>query len=206
MFMAFGQMKRKYESNSPNSKNEISKDKEENLVALISEKMNEALNEQIGKELESAYIYLSMSMWLKEHSYNNLSNWFHIQAQEEFVHAEKFANYIIETGGSVKLPALPQPKNDWNDVKEIVEAAYAHEQYITGRIQDLVRLAEELREIPVKNVLNWFVEDGIANSVVVSGEIVPRSGIRLTVVFTAQSGKVSNHYFNLWENTGVNAA
>ena len=181
--MAFGKMKRKYRSNSPNSKNEISKDKEENLVALISEKMNEALNEQIGKELESAYIYLSMSMWLKEHSYNNLSNWFHIQAQEEFVHAEKFANYIIETGGSVKLPALPQPKNDWNDVKEIVEAAYAHEQYITGRIQDLVRLAEELREIPVKNVLNWFVEEQIEEESSTSELVVRQAAFRSDMLF-----------------------
>lgn len=54
--------------------------------------------------------------------------------------------------------------------------------------------------------LNWFVEDFIANLVVVSGEIVPRSGIRLKVVFTAKSGSVSTHYFNLWENTGKNAA
>ena len=54
--------------------------------------------------------------------------------------------------------------------------------------------------------LNWFIEDRIANSIVVTGEIVPRSGIRLKVVFTVQSGKVSTHYFNLWEQTGQNAA
>ena len=54
--------------------------------------------------------------------------------------------------------------------------------------------------------LNWFIEDQIANSIVVTGEIVPRSGIRLKVVFTALSGKISTHYFNLWEQTGINAA
>lgn len=55
--------------------------------------------------------------------------------------------------------------------------------------------------------LNWFIEDGIANSIVVTGEIIPRSGIRLKVVFTAQTDKVSTHYFDLWEQTGVaNAA
>ncbi len=130
-------------------------------MSLISEKMNEALNEQVGKELESAYIYLSMNYWLKEQSYNGLANWFYIQAQEEFVHAEKFANYIIETGGSVKLQAIPQPKTDWADVKEIVETAYKHEQYITSRIHDLIRLAEEIKDINVRNLLNWFVEEQI---------------------------------------------
>ena len=123
--------------------------------------MNDALNEQVGKELESAYIYLSMCYWLKEQSYTRLANWFYIQAQEEFGHAEKFANYIIETGGSVNLQAIPQPKNDWADVKEIVETAYKHEQYITGRIHDLVRLAEEIKDINVRNLLNWFVEEQI---------------------------------------------
>lgn len=54
--------------------------------------------------------------------------------------------------------------------------------------------------------LQWFIEDLIATSVVVTGEIVPRSGIRLKVVFTAKSGKVSTHYFNLWEQTGVKNA
>ena len=54
--------------------------------------------------------------------------------------------------------------------------------------------------------LEWFKEDGLATSIIVTGGIAPRSGIRLTVVFTAQSGKVSTHYFNLWERTGVNNA
>lgn len=53
--------------------------------------------------------------------------------------------------------------------------------------------------------LNHLVEDGLAKSVVVSGEIVPRSGIQLTIVITSVSGVTSTHYVKLWENTG-NAA
>ncbi|MFW9914490.1 MAG: ferritin [Candidatus Thorarchaeota archaeon] len=152
-------------------------------MSLISERMNDALNEQIGKELESAYIYLSMSMWLKEQSYNSLANWFAIQTQEEFSHAEKFANYIIEAGGSVKLPAIPAPKNDWADVKEIVETAYQHEQYITKRIHDLVRLAEELKEISVMNLLNWFVEEQIEEEANTSELVVKQARFRSDDLF-----------------------
>ena len=53
--------------------------------------------------------------------------------------------------------------------------------------------------------LNHLVEDGLAKSVVVSGEIVPRSGIQLIIVITSVSGVTSTHYVNLWGNTG-NAA
>ncbi len=50
--------------------------------------------------------------------------------------------------------------------------------------------------------LNWFVEDGLANSIDVTGEIVPRSGIRLTIAITALTGVPDKHYINLWEVTG----
>ncbi len=51
--------------------------------------------------------------------------------------------------------------------------------------------------------LNWFVDDGLAIQIEVSGEIIPRSGIRLTIIITSVSGNVSTHYVNLWENTGI---
>ena len=51
--------------------------------------------------------------------------------------------------------------------------------------------------------LDWFVIDGIAKSVVVSGEIVPRLGNRLLIVMTSLSGEVSNHYVDLWKKTGI---
>jgi ferritin len=130
-------------------------------LALISEKVNAAFNEQIGKELESSYIYLSMSVWLEEKALHNLADWFYVQAKEEFSHAKKFMDYIIETGGKVALPAISKPKIDWQNAEEIVKTAYAHEQYITKEIHKLVTLAEELKEYSPKDILNWFVKEQI---------------------------------------------
>lgn len=53
-----------------------------------------------------------------------------------------------------------------------------------------------------QKALNWLVEDGIASFVKVTGAIVPRQGITLTIVITSSIGKTSTHYVNLWENTG----
>lgn len=52
--------------------------------------------------------------------------------------------------------------------------------------------------------LSWFVEDGLAINVDVSGEIVPQSGITLTIVFTAPDGSTETHYVPLWKET-INA-
>ena len=53
--------------------------------------------------------------------------------------------------------------------------------------------------------LNWFVEDNIAKSIIVTGEIIPRTGIQITIVIVALDGTTTTHYRNLWEMTG-NAA
>ena len=50
--------------------------------------------------------------------------------------------------------------------------------------------------------LNWFVEDGLAKKVETTGEIIPRTGIELTVTITSFAGIVTNHYVQLWEVTG----
>lgn len=51
--------------------------------------------------------------------------------------------------------------------------------------------------------MQWFVTDGIAREVEVTGNIVPRRGIALTIKITAPDGTTRTHYVPLWEVTGV---
>lgn len=53
-----------------------------------------------------------------------------------------------------------------------------------------------------QQALDWFVEDEIAKNIAVSGEIIPQSGIALTINITATDGKTENYYIPLWEATG----
>lgn len=50
--------------------------------------------------------------------------------------------------------------------------------------------------------LEWFIQDGLATSVEVSGVIVPLSGILLTIVINVPQGQTVTHYVKLWEVTG----
>lgn len=50
--------------------------------------------------------------------------------------------------------------------------------------------------------LNWFVEDSIAKSITVSGEIIPLQGIRLAIIIKTPDGNTVTHYVPLWEVTG----
>jgi ferritin len=161
------------------------------MMTLISEEFNKALNKQIKEELESGYLYLSMSYWLKEQSFNNLANWYDLQAQEEYEHAMKFANYIVETGGEVELLALSKPKKEWESVEEIVHAGFKHEQYITKKIHELVELADELKEYSVKSLLQWFVDEQVEEEATAQEMIDRQAAFKNNMLFDQHTTRVS---------------
>ena len=51
--------------------------------------------------------------------------------------------------------------------------------------------------------LLWFVEDVLAKDVTVTGEVVSRQSIALTIVITTLDGRTDTHYVPLWEVTGA---
>ena len=130
-------------------------------MAQIGEKLNKELNDQVREELESAYIYLAMSAWFAERTLNNLASWFHKQAEEEFEHAMKFVNYILDTGGSVKYDNLKEPKRDYDNILEILETADQHEKHITKRIHHLYNVAQEEKELSAFPLLLWFLKEQV---------------------------------------------
>ena len=153
------------------------------IMVLISQEINDAFNKQIGEEMNSAMIYLSMSIWLKERSFNNLSSWFFAQYNEELSHAYKFMNYIIDVDGTARIQAIPEPKSDWASVKEIVETAYAHEKYITKKIHGLVTLTENAKDYNPRGMLQWFVTEQIEEEASTSELVERQAAINNDMLF-----------------------
>lgn len=128
---------------------------------MISEKIQEAFNEQINAELYSSYLYLSMSAYFESKGLPGFANWMRCQAQEEVVHAMKFYNFICERGGIVKLKAIDAVPIEWESPLAVFEAGYAHEQKVTGLINSLVDLAIEEKDHASNNFLQWFVAEQV---------------------------------------------
>ncbi|HDR91361.1 MAG TPA: ferritin [candidate division Zixibacteria bacterium] len=128
---------------------------------MIDKKMEGAINDQINAELFSAYLYLSMAAHFEDVGLAGMASWMKIQAQEEVFHAMKFFDFINERGGRVKLAAIEEPKFEWSSPLEVFEAGYKHEQYVTGRINDLVDIAEELKDRATFNFLQWYIEEQV---------------------------------------------
>lgn len=128
---------------------------------MISEKMEKAINEQINAELFSAYLYLSMSACFHAAGLDGMAHWMAVQEQEEKAHAMKFFKHIVDRQGRVKLAAIEAPQFEWASPLEAFEAAYKHEQYITGRINNLVKIAAEENDNAAGIMLQWFVTEQV---------------------------------------------
>ena len=119
------------------------------------------MNEQVKNEMESAYIYLSMVAWFHSQNLDGMAHWMRCQVHEETIHAMKFIDHIIDRGGTVELLDLKQLKKTWKSPLEAFADAYAHEQFITGKIHDLIKLARKENDFSAEPLLNWFNNEQI---------------------------------------------
>lgn len=128
---------------------------------MLNKKVEKELNKQINAELFSAYLYLSMSAYLESINLSGFAHWMRIQAQEEEFHAMKFFDYINERGGKVILTNIENPKTIWENVIEVAAEAYAHEQIVTGLINNILDVAIEEKDHATSNFLQWYVAEQI---------------------------------------------
>ena len=128
---------------------------------MVAKKVQDAFNTQIGEEMESAYLYLSMAAWFESRGLDGMAHWMKAQAIEEIMHAMRFFVHLGSRGAKVALPALKKPEGEWASPLAAFKAAYAHEQYITGKINALVDLATAERDHAANMMLQWFVNEQI---------------------------------------------
>ena len=128
---------------------------------MLSERMMGALNEQINKEIYSAYLYLSMSAHSTFVGLKGFANWFMVQYQEEMLHTMKIYDYINDQGGKVTLKDVAQPPTEFGSPLEMFEKTLEHEKFVTKRINNLVDLAIEEKDHASNIFLQWFVTEQI---------------------------------------------
>ncbi len=128
---------------------------------MLNKKVEEALNNQITKELFSSQLYLSMSAWFSNKSLDGFAKWYYVQKEEERDHALIIYNYIIKAGGTVSLNALDIPTVDFDDVEDVLAKTLEHERFITHSIYEIIELAQNEKDFKTVQFLQWFVEEQV---------------------------------------------
>ncbi len=128
----------------------------------MSERMLKALNEQLNRELYSAYLYFAMAAYFEDMNLEGFASWMKAQAEEELGHALRFYNYIYERNGRVELSEIPpKPPKEWESPVKAFEATYEHEKFISKSIHELAALAEEEKDYPTRAFLEWFINEQV---------------------------------------------
>jgi len=128
---------------------------------MLSEKLTNALSEQVNAEYYSAYLYLAMSAAADRLGLKGISNWLFVQAQEEMAHGTHMYQYIVERGAAPSFTAIAQPPQSFADVKSIFEAVLSHEQNVTQRINSIATLAMQESDHACYQFMMWYVNEQV---------------------------------------------
>jgi ferritin len=128
---------------------------------MLTEKVQNALNDQFNAELYSSYLYLSMHAYFKSVSLDGFANWMYQQAKEELLHAMKFYNFINQRGGRARTAAVAEPPSEWESPLAVFEETLSHERKVTGLINDLVETANKEHDHATQIFLQWFVTEQV---------------------------------------------
>lgn len=139
----------------------------------MKEEMKNALNAQVNAELYSSYLYLAMESYFQSISLSGFAAWMRAQVQEELFHGMKMYDYIHQRGGKARLEAIARPEEKWESPLAAFEHVLAHEQHVTGLINNLIDVAHDVRDHAAKAFLDWFITEQVEEEAT-AGQIVDR--------------------------------
>ncbi len=125
----------------------------------MNEKVRDLLNQQINKELYSAYLYLDFANYYEQRGLSGFANWYKIQAMEERDHAMLFYQYLQNNSQKVVLEAIAKPDKEFTCDMDPLKAGLEHEQYVTSLINDIYAAAYEVKDFRTMQFLDWFVKE-----------------------------------------------
>lgn len=123
--------------------------------------MQDAINEQVNREMWSAHLYLSMSAHFANEGLKGFSSWFYKQYKEEIAHAEDMMKYILIRGGKVEVRAVDAVPTTFESTLAIVEQVYEHECYVSSCIEDLVRVASKEQDMASQDFFWKYIREQV---------------------------------------------
>lgn len=126
---------------------------------MLSTTMIEKLNEQINLEFYSSNLYLQMSAWCEDRSFDGAAMFLRKHANEEMEHMKRLFTYVSETGGLPILGAIDAPPHNYESLRDIFEQILEHECLITKQINELAHVAFTTHDYSTFNFLQWYVAE-----------------------------------------------
>jgi ferritin len=142
-------------------------------MPVLSKRVNKALNEQITREIYSAYLYLGMSAFCNAEDLPGAAHWLRIQWEEELVHTTKLVDYLTDRGGTVTLQAVAQPPAEFGSLLAVFQQVLKHEQAVSADIYKTYEVCVAEKDYAAQTLLQWYIDEQVEEENTAS-EIVSR--------------------------------
>jgi ferritin len=127
----------------------------------LKQPVQDAINEQINKELYSSYVYLSMSAWCMSANLPGFANWMRMQSREEVSHAMRLYDFLLDRGGQVILKTVEGPPVKFGSPLDLMQQTLEHEQRVTAMIEGLYETALKEHDYATQTALQWFITEQV---------------------------------------------
>lgn len=128
---------------------------------MLTPKIQGAINAQINNELTASYSYLAMSAYCASQNFWGSSTWLRIQSQEEYSHAMKLLDFMLDRNAPVTLQSLSEPRKDFQGILDVFQSALKQEREVSGQIEALYELAFQEKSFAALAELQWFLTEQV---------------------------------------------
>lgn len=126
---------------------------------MNSKKLEKALNKQIKLEAAASFSYLAKASWCEGKGLNGCAKFFYAHAEEERQHMLKVFTYLNDIGGRSIVPAIDEPKQDFKNIKEVVEHSLKEEEKVTTAVHELSELSNAEKAYGTYNFVQFYVDE-----------------------------------------------
>lgn len=165
----------------------------------ISDKVTQALNNQISLEAEAAQYYLATAGWCETAGYEGATAYFYAQSDEERMHMIKIIKFLNSLGATAKIPAVSSPQIPHKSLEDAVRVSLQNEQSVTKAIHKILALAHEKADYSALSLLEWFANEQVEEetkfeAILQKFDIIGRDGLavaEIDKILASQAGAVA---------------
>ena len=128
-------------------------------VPMSESRFIEAVNEQVAREFAASQQYVAIAVLYDAETLPGLAAHFYRQALEERNHAMMLVQYLLDSGETVRIPAVAEPQNEFSDAVAPVALALQQERTVTDQIVHLAARAREENDLVGAQFMDWFLKE-----------------------------------------------
>jgi len=128
---------------------------------MMSQTVQDAINQQIHAEMAASYSYLAMSAWCERNNFTGSARWLRAQSQEEYAHAMRLFDFVLARDAKPVLPNLKQPRSQYKSLAEVFETAHEQEKSVSAEIDVLYELVFREKAYAAVAQLEWFLNEQV---------------------------------------------